>query len=299
MSATVNGRRHRMDATADTNVVVPKTTAKTVDDDATRKAILEVVQVWLDRLQLISVITTFFASIDGLLLGFMTSTARLGVINVSTWNNSTKLMNASMSGALIFHVCAAITSFIGSFVLIRYKLLDAKKHEHIVERTASNQLPSSSLSPSSHEKPRFEHSNTINVASMSHPRPRTNASFHGLSSPSLDFLPNWSEIVTILQGRVYINRVHIFDCFGRRRRSDDPERGAYKEPDTQTELEPPVKLLSRCHTLSAAMALCGFLLAILGILAFVWTELPLSISIFASACLGACFVLGVIVFTTS
>lgn len=51
----MSGRRHR------TDVAVPTAPASKVPpdgDDATRKAILEVVQVWLDRLQLISVIVS-------------------------------------------------------------------------------------------------------------------------------------------------------------------------------------------------------------------------------------------------
>jgi len=292
MSTTVNGRRHR------TDVVVPATTVKPADDDdATRKAILEVVQVWLDRLQLISVITTFFASIDGLLLGFMTNTIRLGVVSVSTWSNATQLMTASMTGALVFHVCAAITSFIGSFVLIRYKLLDAKKHEHTVERTASG---SNYTTPSAPEKPHLVHANTISASAVpTRTRHRTNSTLHGIASHSLDFLPNWNDIMAGLQGRVSINRVHLFDCISPRRRSKDPEKGTWTSPDTQTELEPPVKLLSRCHTLSASMALFGFILAVLGILTFAWTSLPRSIAIFASACLGSCFLGGAMVFATS
>lgn len=193
-----------------------------------------------------------------------------------------------------YQFAIAITSFIGSFVLIRYKLLDAKKHEHSVERTNSNLAPP--------EKPHIIHANTISASSASappRPRHRTNSSLHGQFSHSLDFLPSWTDIMTGLQGRVYINRVHFFDCARRRRRPGDPEQGSWMQPDTQTELEPPVKLLSRCHTLSAFMALCGFLLAILGILAFVWTSLPQSIGIFASVCLGTCLVSGVFVFMTS
>ncbi|TCD59934.1 hypothetical protein EIP91_011032 [Steccherinum ochraceum] len=304
-TATVNGRRHRADVTVPVGSAAPTKPAD--DDDATRKAILEVVQVWLDRLQLISVITTFFASIDGTLLGFMTSTVRLGIVDVDTWSNTTQLMTASMTGALVFHICAAITSFIGSFVLIRYKLLDAKQHEHQVERTASssghNPYPSGTLL----EKPHLAHAATISTSalpSQTRNRHRANSSLHGFASHSLDFLPNFADIITGLQGRVSINRVHLFDClrprkFARDDGDGDLERGMEPRRSTEAELGPPVKLLSRCHSLSAAMALFGFLLAVLGIIAFVWVSLPQSIAIFASACLGACFVLGMIVFATA
>ena len=51
---------------------------------------------------------------------------------------------------------------------------------------------------------------------------------------------------------------------------------------------PPVRLLSRCHTRAAWMAVVGFVLALVGILAFAWTSLPTGIGAFASACLGTC-----------
>ena len=51
---------------------------------------------------------------------------------------------------------------------------------------------------------------------------------------------------------------------------------------------PPVRLLSRCHTLAAWMAVVGFVLALVGILAFAWTALPTGVGAFASACLGTC-----------
>ena len=51
----MNGRRNR-DVNASSSSAPVKVPAN--DDDATRKAILDVVQVWLDRLQLISVIVS-------------------------------------------------------------------------------------------------------------------------------------------------------------------------------------------------------------------------------------------------
>ena len=55
-----------------------------------------------------------------------------------------------------------------------------------------------------------------------------------------------------------------------------------------TAAEPPVRLLARCHTLSVWMAVAGFVLALLGILAFAWSALPVAVAAFASACLGVC-----------
>ncbi|KAK7691793.1 hypothetical protein QCA50_005196 [Cerrena zonata] len=347
------GRRRRHEVTVSANGAPVSSLA---EDDATRKAVLEVVQVWLDRLQLISVITTFFSSIDGLLLGFSANIAQLGVRDVREWNASTKLMVAALSGALIFHVCAAITSFTGSFILIRYKLLDADLHEHEVEgsggsttthpvepststaATATATSPpnspqphspslSSPLSPnvptyptvqsikSLHDKDRL-HRTRSNPVPAHLARAHTSNSLQHLAqaaSHSLDFLPlYWNEIFNDFQGRVFIDRIHPFAFLfpkNRRRSANNlnPEKGGTdgdgnsggNTTNDGTNLNPPIKLLMRCHNLSAAMSTCGFILACLGILAFLWTSLPRDVAIFGSACLGVCLVSGMIVFNAT
>lgn len=67
--------------------------------------------------------TTFFASIDGLLLGFSANIAQLGVRDVREWDASTSLMVAALSGALIFHVCA------GMYGIPNYKYLRLQEQD--------------------------------------------------------------------------------------------------------------------------------------------------------------------------
>jgi len=55
-------------------------------------------------------------------------------------------------------------------------------------------------------------------------------------------------------------------------------------------IKPPTNLLRRCHTLCMWLAMVGFLLAVIGVISFVWEKMPLSVSIFASACAGVCIV---------
>ncbi|KAI0675016.1 hypothetical protein C8Q78DRAFT_513893 [Trametes maxima] len=97
------------------------------DEKARRKAMDALVQSWMDRLQLISVITTFFAAMESQLLG-------------STMPNNPdddpaidQVANAALTGALVIHVFAAIISFLAAFFLIRYKLTVAKREERKVE----------------------------------------------------------------------------------------------------------------------------------------------------------------------
>lgn len=56
-SAVLGTRRHRRREVTVTANGIPGNSSF-AEDDATRKAVLEVVQVWLDRLQLISVIAS-------------------------------------------------------------------------------------------------------------------------------------------------------------------------------------------------------------------------------------------------
>ena len=82
-----------------------------------------------------------------------------------------------------------------------------------------------------------------------------------------------------------------------------PRRSRAKRDDEQPAADDPVlKLksmvttLSHCHTLVTIMTQLGFVLALLGILAYFWTGLPQALGIFASALLGTCLLaIGVVI----
>ncbi|KAI0633370.1 hypothetical protein C8Q77DRAFT_784239 [Trametes polyzona] len=97
------------------------------DEQERKKAMNDLVQSWMDRLQLISVITTFFAAMEAQLLG---STMPEDPDNDPIID---QVANATLTGALVVHVFAAIISFLAAFFLIRYKLTVAKREEHQVE----------------------------------------------------------------------------------------------------------------------------------------------------------------------
>ncbi|KIK43982.1 hypothetical protein CY34DRAFT_803217 [Suillus luteus UH-Slu-Lm8-n1] len=71
---------------------------------------------WMQRLQVLTLITTFLASIDGELF-VLTSTSQ-GTLH------SQEFVYASFTGALIFHVCAAILGYVACFALIQYQIGD-------------------------------------------------------------------------------------------------------------------------------------------------------------------------------
>ncbi|CAL1711456.1 unnamed protein product [Somion occarium] len=135
------------------------------DAEKRRKAIKELVQSWMDRLQLISVIvcasimnsfpmnssttsgrkTTFFAATEAQLLGLTTP----DLDNRGNLQLSEAITNATLAGALLVHVYAgmsalsshlkvlmhgqAILSFFAAFFLIRYRLKEATRAEIKIE----------------------------------------------------------------------------------------------------------------------------------------------------------------------
>jgi len=104
-----------------------QTTQDKEDEKARRQASKDLTQSWMDRLQLISVITTFFASTEAGMLQVTTPTG--GDINAS---GTSQLVNSAFLGALVLHVWAAIISFMGAFFLVRYNLKEAKEEQREV-----------------------------------------------------------------------------------------------------------------------------------------------------------------------
>jgi hypothetical protein len=56
--------------------------------------------------------------------------------------------------------------------------------------------------------------------------------------------------------------------------------------------KPPTLLLQRCHSLCVFLTFLGFLLVIMGLIAFSWDQLPVSIGIAASVSMGFCLIGG-------
>ena len=68
----------------------------------------------------------------------------------------------------------------------------------------------------------------------------------------------------------------------------DPEASASDK--AVATLQSMVATLSKCHTAVAVMTQLGFVLALMGIVAYFWTGLPRALGIWATALLGACLV---------
>uniref|UniRef100_A0A0W0FVT8 F-box domain-containing protein n=2 Tax=Moniliophthora roreri TaxID=221103 RepID=A0A0W0FVT8_MONRR len=102
-----------------------------VDEEARRKATKDLVGSWNDRLQLISLITTFLASVEA---GLLQVTAP-DPDDAGTTEILINASNACILSALIIHLHASFISFVGAFFLVRFKVKEAKKEEEKVEGT--------------------------------------------------------------------------------------------------------------------------------------------------------------------
>lgn len=52
--------------------------------------------------------------------------------------------------------------------------------------------------------------------------------------------------------------------------------------------KPPVRLLKHCHTLCIVLATAGFILALVGVVTYVWARLPPSSRVTATVAMGIC-----------
>ncbi|KAI0629412.1 hypothetical protein C8Q77DRAFT_1065252 [Trametes polyzona] len=263
-------------------------------EDAMKQALLAVVQVWLDRLQSMAVVTTFFVSIDSLLFSL---TAGTRPVDLHAWTMRDEVINASLGGAIIFHACASIVAYIGSFVLIRYRLNSAEK----LEENIFTAHPASPTRAAAAEKRRAPSAHVH--------RPSASMGSTAVPGSPMETIRDFPmEVFTDLRSLVAVERAHplwflrLPICRRRGNKDGAPARG--KRGDTEASakdsavatLEGIVGVLARAHTVCGGMATLGFVLALLGILTYSWTAVPTSLGIFASACMGACGVAAAVAF---
>ncbi|KAF9228444.1 hypothetical protein BS17DRAFT_339001 [Gyrodon lividus] len=230
------------------------------DDKARKQAMDNLVSSWQERLQLISVITTFFASTEAAMLVNTKPLSQEDLAN-STLNAS----NASLLGALIMHAYAAVLSFLAAFMLVRYKLQEATREELEVEGI---KLVNSPLGGSVRVKDIERDLNGLEG-------PRT------VSIDAQPTSPN-SERARTMKLTAELQM----------RRDSYPVEPPIISTNPHIEWVGPFvsktssHLLNRIHALCVALASIGFVLAIVGILCYAWALHPPAVSIFTSACLG-------------
>ncbi|KAJ3915603.1 hypothetical protein F5877DRAFT_48275, partial [Lentinula edodes] len=200
------------------------------DEQARHKALKDLVQSWQDRLQLITLITTFLASVEASMLQV---TMPDDPTNSSKWSQAA---NAGFMASLVLHLHASFVSFFASFFLVRFKVQEAKREEREVEAADSS----------------LQHK-----GNGAFPPEKGNASTPKTQIPSI-----WSANPQLVQ------------------------TGPFQR-------QPPINLLSRCHTLCLVITALGFILAMVGVLCYAWDGQSTSVAIITSAsiclCLLSCF----------
>ncbi|EJU05406.1 hypothetical protein DACRYDRAFT_113534 [Dacryopinax primogenitus] len=255
-----------------------------LDDQARHEAMHNLVQSWQDRLQLIALITTFFAAAE---INFLVMTT-----GDDTSSAVRQTANACFNGAVVFHAFSATVSFLAAFLLVGYKLKEANKEKKEVEtgiespeneakaeegRIQATPVPAQTLSAPT--LPPLAPSPPISAGNT--PRApltllgRSNSPFHKASNSagnSSDFLPNISMPFSANPRMVQT----YFLGSG----------------------QPPVHLLERLHTCCTWSALNGFILAFVGMVCYTWAWHARAVAIFTSACLAAC-VASVVIFVST
>ncbi|KAN0081326.1 hypothetical protein V8E55_008950 [Tylopilus felleus] len=231
-----------------------------IDEKARKKAMRNLVNSWQERLQLISVITTFFASTEAAML----VNTKPATGSKEWGNGALKASNASLLGALIVHVYAAVLSFMGAFFLIRYKLKEASRDEMLAEGMVNSPLAGSVFKDIESNPTVLRQTVTNNGAQLglqngTPPEQNKKKGSYPVEPPILARNPHLEQV------------------------------GPFR-------LNVSSHLLSRTHALCVSLAVAGFILAIVGIICYAWASQPTEVSIFASVCLGGAILAMIILF---
>lgn len=215
--------------------------------------------------------TTFFASTEAGLLQTTTPSSDnppTPALNAANAGIIGALILHSFAGAYLYssqlklqevltHDSSAILSFLASFVLVRYKLDEAKKEEAKVEgHSPSSPLPfpNRQQSQRSQTQPDVEKS-----AIQGHSN-----SFQRIRSPSTHSAP-------VRSCNPRLEQVYGFTK------------------------HPPTDLMRRCHGLCIALSTVGFVLALMGTVCYAWAVQPVGVAVFSSAVMGVCLLSAAIV----
>ncbi|KAG2069661.1 hypothetical protein BDR04DRAFT_678906 [Suillus decipiens] len=239
------------------------------DEEARKRAMKHLVDSWQERLQLISVITTFFASIEAGMLAPVNTVPN--VVNAPP--GLVKAANAGFLGALVMHVYAAVLSFLAAFLLIRYKLKEASNEELFAEGRAKGFQITSPVNGSTYVED-IERDAQNNDA-QTFDRPQTDTSDNNADTKhDHPALPRMGS--TPAEPPIFARDPHL-------------EQVGFWNVTISSHL------LSRVHALCIFFAGIGFVLAIMGVIMYAWALQPKEVSIFVSVCFGvAVFAMGVL-----
>ncbi|KDR75584.1 hypothetical protein GALMADRAFT_226214 [Galerina marginata CBS 339.88] len=221
------------------------------------KVMRRLVDSWMDRLQLISVLAIFFASTEATLLSITVPAQGADDSNLSL---TAQAANAGLTGGLVLHILAAFISFIGGFFLIRYKIKWARVERNTIMKKRQSHIGSSSetvfqmspierdlesggppTTPTKH-RPEASWESMLPSPSQSNSRRRRKSAWVPPEYPAL-----FCSFLDFRSKQVY--------------------------PATRTD-PLPTKLLGRFHFLCVVLTLLGFIFTLIGIVCNTWERLP-------------------------
>ncbi|KJA28822.1 hypothetical protein HYPSUDRAFT_50992 [Hypholoma sublateritium FD-334 SS-4] len=204
------------------------------------RAIRRLLESWMERLQLISVLTIFFASTEATLISITTppqgQAANMTMLALAA--------NAGLTGGLVLHILAALISFLGGFFLVRYKIKWARTERQSMakKRESSHSRGSSQnytyvVSPVEMEPTVTEHGENLSVPS---PPPGLHRRLRRATRAFTGTYLTWNE--------------------------------AYLEPSQIHRV--PTRLLGRFHFMCVVLTLLGFIASVIGIVCDAYDRLP-------------------------
>lgn len=165
------------------------------------------------------------------------------------------------------HVCIpAVISYLASFVLVKYSRISVPISEEAVIGSSEREATATILEGTI-KSPQSD--NSIHLQSLG-PKPITST---------------FNSVITI--ERVYLRNLLRFR---------PPAPSSTPGTVTTPELQDAYNVLLRCNSLCVILTFVGLLLALIGIMAYVWTTFALAPGIFVGVCLivslvGACYAL--------
>ncbi|KIJ66042.1 hypothetical protein HYDPIDRAFT_27242 [Hydnomerulius pinastri MD-312] len=232
------------------------------DEKERKRAMKNLVNSWQERLQLISVITTFFASTEA---GMLVNTKPITADDMS--NGALRAANVSFLGALIMHVYAAVLSFLAAFLLIRYKLKEATREELIVEgiKMVASESPLEGPMRVKDIERDLQDSDGPTAIINEIEKKSTMPTRAGTMSPQTE--PQARSRSLPAEPPILSKNPHL------------EQVGPFMSNISS-------HLLSRIHALCVFFAAIGFVLAIAGIVLYAWALQPVEVKILTTACLG-------------
>ena len=194
-----------------------------------------------------------------------------------------RIANAALLGSLVLHVYActryfcysssitshsyvAILSFLGAFLLISYKLQEAKREEMIMEGAAMVNWPFGDSIIRDIERDAVESALPRSLTPISTQSGLHNSVNSGTTTSTLQ--RSGTNGLNVVKSPVFSANPHI-------------ERVASFASNLTSH-----RVLNRTHTVCVFLAVVGFVLAIIDILCYSWALAPKSVGIFTSACFG-------------